>query len=567
MRSKVLLWAAALALLVRADIGLSAEHADYVFRHGKVVTVDADFRIAQAIAVRGNRILAVGTDQEIAALIGPRTRVIDLAGRTLVPGLIDSHLHASMGAANEFAVSLRGVRSIADIQARIAQRVAQVKGGEWISASGDWHESQIEEGRLPTRHEIDAVAVNNPVIVPRGGHVAVANSRALALAGLDKNSVDPAGGVIVRDKEREPTGVLVEGPAVMLVRRFVPALTDAQRVRGLELYTAKLRAAGITAIVDPGATPADLAAYAELRRTGKLQLRVSTLLWARGLADVQTLAPTITSFNGDDWLRVAGYKTGVDGGIEAAYLHQPYEIVPGEQENPQFVGKFLLPPGGEDEFKRMLLQAARSRLQMQVHVVGDAAVDRLVAVLGEVDREISIAELRWVIVHAFLPTPDALKRIKELGLYVTVQDQPVAMGHNMVRYWGQERAARAIPIRSMLQAGIPVGGGTDAPIVDHSPFVSMGWMVTRATLPKGDVLGAQEAISREDALRAYTIGSARIKSMEDRIGSLEPRKLADLVVLSQDLLSVPPDDIRHIRSVLTMVDGKVIHDALAKPSG
>lgn len=549
-----------LACVLQPQAGLAGESSDYVLRHGRIVTVDSAFRVQQAIAVKQNRIVAVGTDAQIDRLIGKQTRVIDLAGKTVIPGLVDSHLHATFGAANEFAVSLSGVNSIADIQARIAQRVAQVGRDEWISASGDWHESQIKEGRLPTRYEIDAVAPNNPVLVPRGGHVAVASSRALALAGVDSNTPDPQGGVIVRDGAGELTGALVEGAAMMLVRRLVPALTQEQRVRGLESYTTKLLKQGVTSIVDPGMSPADLAAYAELRRTGKLQLRVSALLFARSLVDMQKLTPDIAAFANDDRLRVAGFKSGLDGGVEGAYLHAPYRIVPGEQEDPTFVGKLLLPPGGAPELEDMLRFAGRNKLQVQVHVVGDAALDRLLDAVSSVADEVSPSELRWVVVHAFLPSAAAIERIRKLGMYVTMQDQPVALGHNMLRYWGEERAARAIPIRSMLAAHIPVGGGTDAPVVDPNPFLSLWWMTTRATLPRGDVLGAGEAISREDALRIYTLGSARTMRMEDRIGSLEPGKLADLVVLSEDLLSVPAQRIRELRSVLTMVDGKIVHE-------
>lgn len=551
-----------LGLMLQPQISVAAESADVVLRNGKIVTVDPAFRILQAIAVKENRVLAVGTDAEIRGLIGDRTRVIDLSGKTVIPGLVDSHLHATFGAANEFAVSLSGVGSIADIQARIAQRVAQIGRDEWILASGDWHESQIKEGRLPTRHELDAVALNNPVFVPRGGHVAVVNSRALTLAGVNSNTPNPEGGVIVRDAAGELTGALVEGSAMMLVRRLMPVLTPEQRVSGLESYTGKLLRAGVTSIVDPGMTPPDLAAYSELRRTGKLQMRVSALLFSRTLADMQKLAPVIADVRNDDSLRVAGFKYGLDGGVEGAYLYEPYKIVPGEQEDPKFVGKLLLPPGGTAEFEDMLRFAGRNKLQMQVHVVGDAALDRLLDAITKVSGEVSPSELRWVVVHAFLPSARAIERIKKLGLYVTMQDQPVSLGHNMLRYWGEERAARAIPIRSMLAAHIPVGGGTDAPVVDPNPFISMWWMTTRGTLPKGDVLGIDQGISREDALRIYTMGSARIERMEDRIGSLEPGKLADLVVVSEDLLTVPPERIRQLHSVFTMVGGKVVYEGL-----
>jgi hypothetical protein len=562
MRRSLLACLGLLGLFLQPQLSAARETADCVLQHGRIVTVDPRFSVFQAIAIKGNRILAVGSDEEIAALANTHTRVIDLKGKTVVPGLVDSHLHATFGAANEFAVSLKGVTSIADIQARIAQHAASLKADEWIAASGDWHESQTQEGRLPTRHEIDAVSPNNPVFIPRGGHVAVANSRALTLAGVTRDTANPDGGVIVRDAAGEPTGVLVEGSATGLVRRLVPPLTQEQRVRGLEIYTTELLRAGVTSIVDPGMSPPDLAAYDELRKSGKLKIRVSALLFARTLTDMKKLAPLITTFADDDWLRAAGFKLGLDGGVEGAYLYAPYKVVAGEQDDPAFVGKLLLPPGGAAELEEMLRFAGRSKLQVQVHVVGDAALDRLLDAVSNVAAEVSPRELRWVAVHTFLPSAVAIQRIKKLGLYVTMQDQPVSLGHNMLRYWGEERAARAIPIRSMLAAQVPVGGGTDAPIVDPSPFLSLWWMVTRGTLPDGAVLGADEAISIREALRIYTMGSARIESREDRIGSIEPGKLADIAVLSEDLLSAPPERIRHLRAVLTMVDGKIVHEEL-----
>lgn len=416
MRQRTLfLCLALLAIGLQPRTSAARETADCVLQHGRIVTVDPGFRILQAIAIRRKRILAVGSDREIAGLVDGHTQVIDLKGRTVIPGLVDSHLHATFGAANEFALSLNGVTSIADIQARIADRVAGLRHDEWIAASGDWHESQIKQGRLPTRYEIDAVSPHNPVFIPRGGHVAVANSRALELAGVTRNTRDPEGGVIVRDPAGEPTGVLVEGSATGLVRRLVPVLTQAQRVHGLEVYTTKLLRAGVTSIVDPGMSPPDLAAYDALRRAGKLKLRVSALLFARSLAEMRTLAPVIASFSNDDQLRVAGFKTGLDGGVEAAYLYAPYKIVPGEQDDPKFVGKLLLPPGGVPELEDMLRFAGHSKLQVQVHVVGDAALDQLLDAVGKVAADVSPRELRWVAVHAFLPSAAAIQRSSSLG--------------------------------------------------------------------------------------------------------------------------------------------------------
>jgi len=198
---------------------------------------------------------------------------------------------------------------------------------------------------------------------------------------------------------------------------------------------------------------------------------------------------------------------------------------------------------------------------VQVHAVGDAAISRIVDLMEEVDRVHALRALRWVIMHIFLPSEESLEKIKRIGLWTTVQDHPVKLGHNMIRYWGEERAASAIPIRTIVAAGIPAGGGTDAPVVDWNPFESMWWMTTRNIFVQGrtEVLGAREAISREEALRLYTIGSAGVAFAEDRLGSLAPGKLADLAVLSDNLLTVPDDRLRDIEAALTMVGGRIVH--------
>ena len=536
--------------------------ADIVLRHGKVVTVDRDFSIAQAIAVQGERILAVGSDSDIAALIGPETRVVDLAGRTVIPGLHDSHIHTMGGAADELAVSLAEARSIKDVQAAFAARVAQTPPGDWVLGGSGWHESQLAEGRLPTRHELDVATPNNPVFLRRGGHVAVANSAALKLANIDKDTPDPKGGVIVRDAATgEPSGPLIERSAFSLVAKLIPAPTRADRIKGLKLFIAKLNSKGVTATLEPGLTLDEIGAYMEMWRAGAMTTRVRLLQRVNGLEDVAALSSVLAPNFGDDWLRIGGFKCMNDGGIEAAFMSERYRVVDGEQNDPDFVGKLILPAGGLDELRQMFMTAAERGWQVQVHAVGDATITTIVDLMEEVDGKFPLRGLRWTIMHIFLPSEAALDKIKRLGLYVTVQDHPVKLGHNMTRYWGEERAARSIPVRSILAKDIPAGGGTDAPVVDWNPFESMWWMTTRQVFAQGEtrVLGAEEAITRQEALRLYTMGSAGNAFMEDRIGSLEPRKYADLAVLSDDFLTVADDKLRGIRALLTMVGGKIVH--------
>jgi predicted amidohydrolase YtcJ len=534
--------------------------ADIVLRNGRIMTFGPRIPLARTLAIAGGRVVAFDNDAE--GFTGGATQIIDLGGRTVIPGLFDSHIHTIGGATNELAVSLESAKSIADVQAAFAARAKTAAPGTWITGGSGWHESQLHEGRLPVRQELDAATPRNPVLLRRGGHVVVVNSAALAIAGITKATVDPVGGVIVRDTATgEPTGALVERPAFNLVVKHVPQPSRADLVAGLKTFTAKLNSRGITSTLEPGITLDEIAAYMELWRQKAMTTRVRILQRVSCIDDVTALSSVLAPDFGDDWLRIGGFKFMADGGVEAAYLREPYRIVDGEQNDPHFVGKLILPPGGMDELRQMLEAAAERRWQVQVHVVGDAAIDAIVDLVEGVAGKSPIADLRWTMMHVFLPSAQALAKMKRLGLRATVQDHPVKLGHNMLRYWGEERAARAIPVKTIMAAGIPAGGGTDAPVVDWNPFESIWWMVTRKIFAQGGVrvLGPEEAIGREEALRLYTQGSAETCFAEHAVGTLEPGKLADLAVLSADPLAVPDDALRDICSHLTMVGGTIVH--------
>jgi hypothetical protein len=534
--------------------------ADLVLRGGNILTFDPRQTRIHALAVANDRIVALGDEAE--ALIGPATRVIELGGRTVIPGLFDSHIHTMMGGLNEIAVSLEQARSIADVQAAFAARARATPKGNWIRGSSAWHESQLVEGRLPNRFELDAVTPDHPVIMRRGGHVVVGNSAALALAGINKNTPDPQHGVIVRDPATgEPTGVLVERAAFSLLLKHVPPPSRAEHVAGLTAFTKKLNSRGITSTLEPGLTLDEIAAYMELWHRKAMTTRVRILQRVHCVDDVEALSSVLAPDFGDDRLRIGGFKFSADGGIEAAFMHEPYRVVEGEQLDPHFVGKLVLPPGGRDELKEMFTIAASRGWQFQVHMVGDAAIDAMLELVEQVATKYPLGDLRWTMVHIFLPSEQALARIKRLGLRATVQDQPVKLGHNMIRYWGEPRAAGSIPIRSILAAGIPTGGGTDAPVVGWNPFESIWWMVTRQVYTQSAtrVLGADEAIDRAVALDLYTRGSAETCFMEDKVGTIEVGKLADLAVLTDDPLTVPAERLRDVRAALTLLGGQIVH--------
>jgi len=534
--------------------------ADIVLRNGNVLTLNGAAPPTRAVAIGNGRFIALGDDAE--ALIGSRTTVFDLGGRTAVPGLFDSHIHTVGGALNELAVSFERAASIADMQAALAARAAAVPPGTWIQGGSGWHESQLAEGRMPHRTELDAVAPDHPVFIRRGGHVVVVNSAALKIAGITRRTPDPKDGVIGRDPDTgEPSGMLVEPSAFTLVLKHIPLPTRADYVEGLKRFTAKLNSRGVTSTLEPGVSLEEIAAYMELWRQNAMTTRVRLLQKVTCIDDVSALSSVLAPEFGNDWLRIGGFKYLADGGVEAAYLNEPYRIVEGEQNDPNFVGKLILPPGGIAELREMLMTAAARGWQVQVHVVGDATIDAILSLIEEVAAKYPVAERRWTLMHVFLPSGAALARMKRLGLYATVQDHPVKLGHNMVRYWGEDRAARSIPVRSILDAGIPTGGGTDAPVVGWNPFESIWWMTTRQVHAQGGirVLGADEAIGREEALRLYTQGSAQTCFMEQSVGTIEPGKLADIAVLSADPLKVADEEVRDVRACLTIVGGKVVH--------
>jgi len=533
-----------------------AQPADIVLRGGNIVTVDNDWSIAHAAAIGGGKFLGVGSDAQMAPFIGPNTQVIELAGKTVVPGLIDTHLHQLFHALNGPAVQLLDAKSVADVQKAVADRVARTEAGKWITASMGWHESILEEGRMPTRHEIDPVSPNNPVFIPRGGHVVTVNSKALEVAGITKDTPNPEGGIIVRDEKGEATGMLLQN-AANLVRRVLPP-PPANMPELLKAAMRDLNSYGIVGVVEPGVDERQIALYRAVHDAGDMTVRTDVLYRAMRKEDVAKGIAALKAQKNSDMLRFIGIKFPLDGGVEGGRMTWPYRLVPGEQTNAAYRGVLLLPPGGEDEYVEGLKLIADAGLQAQTHAVGDETIDLIVRAYERVNKEKPIHDLRWAIMHLFHPSDAALRKMAELGIAATMQDHPVLLGHNQRRWWGDEHAAYAIPIRKTIDAGVLVGGGTDGPVVPVDPYLSMWWMTTRQVL-KGYTLGKEHAITAKEALTLYTINNARIMGVEKERGSIEVGKLADLAVLSQDILSVAPDAIRDTRALMTVVGGKVVY--------
>src|SRR3954453_15094628 len=305
---------AALLLALLATPAL-AQPADLVLRGGNVLTVDHDWRVAQAVAVRGGRFIAIGDDATVAHYVGPNTQVIELAGKTVVPGLIDSHLHQLFAALNGPAVQLLGAKSVAEVQAAIGERVARTEPGKWVIASSGWHESILDEGRMPTRFELDKVAPDNPVFIPRGGHVVTVNSKALELAGISRDTPNPKGGVIVRDETTgEATGVLLE-TAAGLVRKVLPP-PPANMAELLKIAMRDLNSYGLVGVIEPGVNEQQMALYNSLRQAGEMTVRTDVLYRALKKSEVEKGIAAIKAQKNDHMLRFVGIKFLLDGGVE-----------------------------------------------------------------------------------------------------------------------------------------------------------------------------------------------------------------------------------------------------------
>jgi predicted amidohydrolase YtcJ len=536
---------------------------DLVLLNARVRTLDAGGRVAEALAVKHGRIMAVGDTRAIRALAGAGTAQHDLAGLTVLPGFYDSHNHMRTTGLNFHAVDLGETRSIAELLRAIAARVAITPPGEWIVASSRWHESQLAEQRFPTRTELDRVAPSHPVWIPRGGHNRLLNSDAFRRAGITKETANPAGGTYVRDPATgELTGHVIGAAAFARIARLLPRPTRAQETDALQAAVKAYHAAGITSVVEPGLPADELAGLQSLWGRDELTVRVNAMLRVfpgstraeldRALDAIRSLA-FVTGF-GDDWLRLGGIKFTADGGVETSYLREPFAFTD-DVSAPR--GK---PHASPENMLGVCLLAAELGWQMGVHCVGDGAIDQLLDAYGTVHARTPLPGRRWTLIHMMRARPEHFARAREMGLVITAQ-QPLmyALGAGFVKYWGPSRAAECEPLRMYLDSGLPVGGGSDSPVTPYQPLLGLWSSVTRETQLAG-VQGSEWAIPMADALRWYTRGSAYAAFEEDRKGTLEVGKLADLIALSVDPLQASPADVRDATVLLTVVGGRIVHD-------
>lgn len=535
----------------------SVAPADLVLKNGKIITVDNAFSIKQAIAIRNDVITGVGSDDDIARQVGPATKVIDLRGRAVIPGLIDAHLHNAGGGPG---VDLSAVRTLGDLLGAVEREAKLAHDGELIVSNPDWHEAQLREKRLPHRTELDRVAPNNPVALIRGGHEYILNSRALAKWNITRDTKSPAGGEIGRDADGNLNGELVD-TAKGIVQLPPPPKLVAEEIAA---QMSRLNSVGITGIRIPGAfqlggdpiTPYRF--FQQLKADGKLTLRVNYLMRIYDFSSPERVRETIqkwgvTPNEGDAWLRIGGMKTLVDGGFEGGHMREPYAEPYGRKGT--YRGIEVVP---RDRYIPVVRELNRLGWRVATHAVGDAAMDEVLDAYEAAHRDQPITGKLWVIEHAFIARPDHYPRMRALGLAISAQDHLYLAAPSMRAYWGRERAENVTPMATFLREGFLVAAGTDSPVIPYSPFWALYHFVTRDTISDG-VYGPHERVSREQALRAYTINNATLTFEDDIKGSLEVGKLADLVILSGDILTVPEKEIESMRALATMVGGKFVY--------
>ena len=529
---------------------------DAIFYKGKIITVDSAFSIQEAFAVKGERFLAVGSNAEVRALAGAGTSLVDLRGRAVIPGLMDNHNHQYYAALMMLrGVDLVGVPSLAELLDRIRRAVAAAAPGETITGTAGWDGNTFPEKRGPTRQELDQVAPNNPVMVFRARGTAFLNTAALNAAGISRETEAIAGRAIAKDAAGEPTGMLNGPPTVLVVSdKLIPEPTEEEVKELILKMQQQQNALGLTSIRELELPPEIMRLYTDLWREGKLTIRVSMGLEAHA-EDAGHLEEMLSPWGvgsgfGDHWLRLdCVAEFAVDGITTSAFLREPY-AAPREND-------YGRPRITSEEFRRAALVLNRYGWRPSIHIYGDKALDMALDAYEAADREKSIRDKRWIVEHIPLVHPDQMERMARWGVMVSAQIQPHFGAAGMMRAWGKERTERAVPMRQLLDHNLIVGGGSDWPTRTSNPFVNMYFYVTRNTVG-GEPVGLAQKISRAEALRVTSIHNAYLTYEEKVKGSIEPGKLADFLILSGDILTVPEERIRSLHPLATYVGGRKV---------
>lgn len=541
--------------------------ADTILYNGKIITVDKNFSIAQAVAMRDGKFVAVGSDKLVKAYAGPATKKIDLKGKMVLPGLIDSHNHIDTVGIDAIRPNFEDCKTVTDVVGVIEKAAKSAQPGKWIVSAGggkiapEKMASALKDQRFPTRSDLDPVSPRNPVVL-QSPHIFIANSQALKLAGITRDTVAPEGGQIAKDPTTgEPTGVLAE-QAITLMRKAMPPMTREELREAIKEACRLYNAAGLTSVVWHGSDPAPLQALRDLHAKGELTVRVYTHVrydpankTAEQIdADFRNLAYASGKGLGDDMLKIGGIKMIFDGGAGIGTCLQRFKYVGAAGR--EWYGQQIIPT---EKWKEVCLLAARHDLRVAVHDTGGGAIDIILKTWEEINREVPITDKRWVNVHCQFPTRENMEQVKKLGTLIPTQTVFLhSMGSGYVKYYGKEVADSAIPLRDWLNYGIPIALGSDASVNPYDPILGI-WHACARIADTGEVIGPAQKITPKEAIIGYTINGAYLSYDEQVKGSIEKGKLADLIVLDKDILASPVDQIKNAKVLMTMVGGKVVY--------
>ena len=532
------------------DAERNAQHnaPELIVVNAKVVTVDDQASIAQAFAVRDGRFLAVGDNAQIRAMAGAATRIIDAQGRTVTPGLNDGHIHmVRAGFWWKYEARLDETQSLAEILDIIKTRAQQTPRGTWILTLGGWHHSQIKERRMPTHAELDAVAPDHPVYVQALREVGQMNSMAMKLSGITASMPLPPGVSIGKDAAGKFDGVIRGFAGQTLAERSFPQQSFEDKVEGLRLVMRDFNAAGLTSTGETfgiGVAESDYQVLYELWRRRGMSVRVGAHFPTMNFEHAQRWLDYPAAGFGDDMLLLNGLGEGVLNAMGDGYIPKQFPIA----------------PEAKAELQKIVAAGARNQVSFQFHATIETTMNAMLDALEAAHAQTPIDKLRINFLHAEQITPSIIARMKKLGMGVQMQNRQSLGSELMKANWG-ERANDIPPVKTVINSGLPFAGGTDGTTSSsYRPFISIGWLVSGKNW-RGDLVRPTERLTREQALRAYTRGSAWFTWEENRKGAITPGMLADFIVLDRDYLTVNEDDIRFIKPVLTAVGGKVVYDA------